>query len=279
MTFDQWQRAVQPKVAGTTNLHRHLPSNMSFFVSLSSLTGVAGHLSQANYSAGNTFQDALARHRAAEGLPATSIDLSAVEGVGYVEEQRGGDGGAARSRIEALGSTSVSVDVVLRLLEKVILQGGSKKKSPADSQVIVGLLPWSRLPPDATIRRDRRFGTLRLADPRSSAASAAAAASSAPREAMTPTALLVEALNATPEHQVQMFVEAVVARMVVIFNVRADEVDLDAPVAAHGVDSLVAVELRNWLATTGKIKVSIFEIIQSASLRELAKLLVERSKE
>jgi len=115
MTFDQWERAVLPKVVGTINLEKHLPSPLSFFILLSSLTGVAGHLSQANYSAGNTFQDAFARHRVASGQSAISIDLSAVSGVGYVAAANN-DG--AKTRIEALGSRSLPIEEILHLLEK-----------------------------------------------------------------------------------------------------------------------------------------------------------------
>ena len=53
---------------------------------LSSLAGIIGSISQANYAAGNTFQDALVHYRHAQGLPAQSIDLGLIRGLGYVEE-------------------------------------------------------------------------------------------------------------------------------------------------------------------------------------------------
>lgn len=71
--------------------------------------------------------------------------------------------------------------------------------------------------------------------------------------------------------------EALSARLAAIFNVPVESVDLDIAVAAHGVDSLVAIELRNWFASAAKAKLSIFDILQSASLRELAELVVGRS--
>ncbi|CAN8104204.1 unnamed protein product [Discula destructiva] len=70
---------------------------MDFFLMLSSISGVLGLVSQANYGAGNTFQDALARHRTAEGLPAVAIDLPAVSQVGVVT---GSDDTSMRGRIE-----------------------------------------------------------------------------------------------------------------------------------------------------------------------------------
>lgn len=40
MTYDQWQHAVQPKVASTMNLHKHL-HDLDFFIMMSSTAGVS----------------------------------------------------------------------------------------------------------------------------------------------------------------------------------------------------------------------------------------------
>ncbi|KAL8387382.1 hypothetical protein RB595_009943 [Gaeumannomyces hyphopodioides] len=63
MTFEKWQAAFRPKAMGSWNLHRCLPNDMDFLILLSSASGVLGNQGQANYAAGNTFQDALAEHR------------------------------------------------------------------------------------------------------------------------------------------------------------------------------------------------------------------------
>lgn len=53
-------------------------------------------------------------------------------------------------------------------------------------------------------------------------------------------------------------------------------VDAALPVSAHGVDSMVASELRGWVLRHMGVNVSILEIIDSPSLNELGSLLISR---
>lgn len=60
MTFEDWKASVDPKVRGSWNLHTNLPKGMDFFILLSSLCGIVGKETTANYDAGNSCMDALA---------------------------------------------------------------------------------------------------------------------------------------------------------------------------------------------------------------------------
>ena len=86
MTYDDWKETITPKIQGSWNLHKVLPKDLDFFILLSSISGVIGNPGQANYAAGNTYQDGLAFYRRSQGLCATAIDLGVVKGVGHVEE-------------------------------------------------------------------------------------------------------------------------------------------------------------------------------------------------
>src|SRR5271169_5260152 len=86
MTAEGLSAALRPKVNGSWNLHTLLPKDMDFFVMLSSSAGIVGSRGQGNYSAGNTYQDALAHYRVSRNLPAATIDLGMILGVGYVAE-------------------------------------------------------------------------------------------------------------------------------------------------------------------------------------------------
>ncbi|KAK4148341.1 KR domain-containing protein, partial [Chaetomidium leptoderma] len=119
MTLTDHNTALAPKVQGSWNLHQYFasPDDLDFYIMLSSLIGVVGFASQCNYSAGGAFQDALARHRAEQGLPGVSLDLGIVKSVGYLAEDE------ATKTIEALqrhGFTALSDDDVLSAIGSAI---------------------------------------------------------------------------------------------------------------------------------------------------------------
>jgi NADPH:quinone reductase-like Zn-dependent oxidoreductase/NAD(P)-dependent dehydrogenase (short-subunit alcohol dehydrogenase family) len=78
MTYDKWIGATTCKIPGTWNLHSFLPQDMDFFIMLSSVVSVIGNTGQANYSAGNSYLDALAHFRANKGLAATALNIGLV---------------------------------------------------------------------------------------------------------------------------------------------------------------------------------------------------------
>lgn len=262
MSHQDFVTAIHPKVQGTWNLHRQFASSeLDFFVMLSSLTGVAGNSSQANYAAGGAFQDALARHRASKGLAAVSLDLGMVGSVGYVAETEG-----VVERLRRQGYSLVQQEDVLALIENAMRK--PVRPESRSAQVLIGIAsddgggdddasssPW---------KLDPRFKDLRQL-----VGAGGQAAAGVGGDGLNLADVLRDG-KAAWEDVVEAVCDSIVVKLARMFGTPPDEVEKSASMAQYGVDSLVAVELRNWFATVAQSEISIFDIIQSKSLVALA---------
>ncbi|WP_394838007.1 amino acid adenylation domain-containing protein [Pendulispora rubella] len=118
---ERFASVMAPKVAGAWNLHRATEGlNLDAFVLFSSLVGVFGASGQSTYGAANAFLDALAQHRRALGLPATSLAW------GYWGERStmtAGLGDADLARMERAGLGALSAAAGMQLLESALHAG------------------------------------------------------------------------------------------------------------------------------------------------------------
>ncbi|MEU5696844.1 beta-ketoacyl synthase N-terminal-like domain-containing protein [Actinosynnema sp. NPDC020468] len=119
MTPERLDRVLRPKVDAAWNLHE-LTENLEAFVLYSSLAGLLGTAGQANYAAGNTYLDALAAHRRANGLPATSLAW----GLWAQDSALTGDlGDVERKRVARLGLRPLPTDRAVALFDTAVSSG------------------------------------------------------------------------------------------------------------------------------------------------------------
>jgi NADPH:quinone reductase-like Zn-dependent oxidoreductase/acyl carrier protein len=129
--WDAFAATLGPKVDGTWHLHRHTQDlSLDFFVLYSSISALFGSPGQANHAAANAFLDAFAHYRRARGLPATSINWGAWRDVGVAVTHD------VATRIGAQGMGTISPAEGMEALER-LLDGGSV-------QAAVMPVDWSR---------------------------------------------------------------------------------------------------------------------------------------
>lgn len=262
MTAAQWSAAVDPKIAGTRNLHTvfSAETSLDFFIMLSSANGVVGAASQANYAASNTFLDAIARHRASLGLPAVVLDLGMANSVGIVAESA-----AVAERLIRGGHRPLEEAQVHDLIDWAIRD---PNRTARNAQVVTGLAGSTLGRVDAGWARERRFAGLRETTRLRPEAGARGKES-------TNLAEQIAAASSTEEAE-GVVEKAVMGKLADMFVIPESDIDPRQPLSKYGVDSLVAVELRNWLVPRVQCEMSIFELLGSSSLGQLAQKVVEK---
>ncbi|MFT2020406.1 type I polyketide synthase [Streptomyces sp. 796.1] len=118
LTAQRIAAVLRPKADAAWQLHRLTEDRpLAAFVLFSSWAGLIGSPGQANYAAANTFLDALAAHRTARGLPATSLAWGlwdAPEGMGGALTDRD------RNRWARAGVVPLTVEQGLALLDAAL---------------------------------------------------------------------------------------------------------------------------------------------------------------
>ncbi|MFE3828111.1 type I polyketide synthase, partial [Streptomyces sp. NPDC059092] len=230
MTPDRLRAVSAPKVTGTRNLHELTrDADLSAFVLFSSFTGVMGNAGQANYAAANAYLDAFARHRAAQGLVATSVAWGPWAGAGMAGQD------AAARRMRRLGLGDLAPEAALDVLHGLIGRAGAPATVVAD-------IDFSRLLPAlTTVRPDRLFAEIRRGNRDAGAEPTRPSASA--RDGLRGELAALPA----PERTARLAALVRAQAAAVLGHAVPEAVDTARAFRDQGFDSLGAVEFRNRL--------------------------------
>lgn len=266
MTVREFHETVSCKVEGTWNLHNvalEQKEPLDFFTMLSSISGVIGQKGQANYATANVFLDSFAAYRQNLALPASSIDLGVVEDVGYVAE---------RSELQASFDTDVWTPINESVLHKIlrfsILQQTSTINEAISPQLITGIaIPQKENSP---LLRDARFGGLCFGE----ASSNKLTASKDGSKEIQAFFMLVHA-GADSSALLAAAVE-IISRQFTNSLRLSEPIEPGKALASYGLDSLAAVEFRNWVRMELGAELSTLEIMGATSLFSLCEKIITK---
>ncbi|KAL9116075.1 MAG: hypothetical protein Q9227_000444 [Pyrenula ochraceoflavens] len=275
MTYSQWKTTLRSKVETSWNLHTLLPKDLDFFVMLSSLSGIVGTVGQSNYAAGNSYQDSLARYRTSMGQKAIAIDLGLMSEIGIVAENTEFQQKRTKNLISSM--TEVNEAEFLSLLD-IYCDPDLEVLSPDKSQILVGLgFPNNRTTQGSTavpeILTRRMFSAFSKPIPSTTTENK----TNNNTTSTDITARLFQTAT-TVEQKRGIAITALTKKLGRILSISAENIDMNKPLAEYGVDSLVAVELRNWIGKEFVTDISVFDIMGGMKIAGMAEFVAANTK-
>ncbi|GAA3732118.1 acyl transferase domain-containing protein/acyl carrier protein [Spinactinospora alkalitolerans] len=256
LTDEEFAAATRAKVRGGRALHRVLAgADLDFFVLYSSASAVIDSPLMAAYAAGNAFLDALAHDRRAAGLAATTVGWGFWEGAGMAHRV------AERQErtIMPQGVEGFGLREGLEVLERLVADGAVQTVvMPTDWQ------EWARAHPGPAARP--------VFDVVARRGTAEPAPVPAPREPAAPGAAVPEA-GPSRGGELRDYLQEQVAG---VLGVRADQVGFKRPLNRIGLDSLMAVELRNNIRRDLGVTVPVVKMVGSGTLADVASAIAEQ---
>lgn len=254
--------AVKPKFSGTWNLHNHLPKNMDFFLMLSSVSGVIGNATQSAYAAGNTFMDAFAAFRNGQGLPAVALDLGVITGVGYLSQNT-----ELLAAMERQGFQGTDERTLMALIQTAISH--PRRENAFEAQTVTGLGAWKEGQSLGNFDRALFSHFRRQYSSRDGNGSEEGSTADKLKDDLRACTTLEEAANVVCAG----LIDNIASRL----GTPAENINSSKALSDYSVDSLVAVEVRSWIAKEMGSTVPILELLASTSLLQLSEKIASRS--
>ncbi len=234
MSAERLAHALRPKAEGARLLHEHTQHEaLDYFVLFSSVAAILGTTGQGNYAAGNAFMDSLAQHRRASGLPALSINWGPWSQVGLAATQ------ANRGvRLESLGLAGISPEEGLAAFARVLY-------SPHAQAVIMPFdyAQWQQFHPAA-----REASLFKQMKPDFRATDSSESQNSRAQVRLRPQSFREQLLLAEAGRKRRALLETHLQEQIAnVLKLRPALVTFNKPFRSLGLDSLLALELRNRL--------------------------------
>ncbi|CAG8132428.1 unnamed protein product [Penicillium nalgiovense] len=264
MSLEDFTAVAHSKVEGAWNLHNTLMNSpLDFLLALSSVAGIIGNRGQAAYSAANAFLDGFIKYRKSLDLPGTSIDLAAVSDAGYLADI---DSQRRQEVMKNIGGQMINEWEVLALIGAALT---GDLDQPCSGQCITGLRLDSL--ENNFWAQDERFRVLYQA------AKDTLRSSSQHNGLSVPLHVTLSAASSKYE-ALRVCYEPLAAKLAQVLVLSLEDMDPSIPVVSSGLDSLVAIEIRNWIAREANANVQVLELLSGGSLMALAEVILNKSQ-
>ncbi|KAJ5100206.1 Male sterility NAD-binding [Penicillium angulare] len=251
-SWNDFEAVLAPKVAGTRNLDELFGEDeaLDFFIGLSSATSIVGNIGQSAYSAANHYMASLVRLRRERGLAGSVVVIGLLTGLGYIYR-------SDRKRNAAIEKS---------LLPQLVRQGETDLHDMLAKAIEWGR-PDSNLPTELITGVRRVFTETRHEDPRLSCyllPEGGQEEDISQKEADGNIKVEAQlAITEDPKEGLAILVKCFSQSLGSMLQLDPTQIDVDMPVADHGVDSLVSVRIREWFLKELGVDVPVLKLMST----------------
>ncbi|KAL2063467.1 hypothetical protein VTL71DRAFT_5272 [Oculimacula yallundae] len=253
-TYEDWDIVTVPRVKGAWNLHELMPKNLDFMVLLSSFNGRVGNMGQAVYAGTCVFYDEFARMRNTQGQHTVSIALPVVLDVGW----------AVKNNLSDILKEPFALNITMADIRCMVRSAIAGPESPFHTD---GVKTAFRLRVDGvpTSMKGGQWDHFHFIQAKEHLQEEKLMRQKAGTGTTSSTASWTAA-----EDPLTGLIEALITKVSGMTMISRDEVLADLPLVEYSLDSLVSVELRNWIRRETNVELALGVITRSKSLRDLA---------
>ncbi|NKB76041.1 MAG: SDR family NAD(P)-dependent oxidoreductase [Gammaproteobacteria bacterium] len=255
--WENFSSVFGPKVHGSWYLHEMSQAlELDFFVLFSSVASLLSPPYQANHSAANAFLDTLAHFRQSRGLPATTINWGIWSEVGSAAEKQ------SDRQMQRFGVGSFPPEAGIKVFDQVI------RSLP--HQIAVMPMVWDRyFDVFPTLTRLGFYSDILLASEKSQSTDEIIIDSTELEE------LAAQIATANQEDCFPLYIEYLRSLFAAVLKMEAGEIDTGKALQNMGLDSLMAVELRNRITKDLNRDVPMVRLMEGATVLSLAEFCMD----
>ncbi|KUI60431.1 Lovastatin diketide synthase LovF [Cytospora mali] len=268
MTYEDFLLATRVKVAGTLALEKTFASpHLAFFLMLSSAVNVLGASGQANYNAGNSVQDAVSWARKGGHCRYMSLSPGWIEDAAFTVDDESRLNGLRRA-----GLRPISHDELSRYLDYA-LGAGEGYDRPAQAVIGFDTISLANATTHNGTVRSPMFCHVRASH------SSPAVAGTTPSSADEVMSFAQAMAGGDSDFAKDFVATSVASRLERLISIEINRIDpRKTSILDLGVDSLISIELRNWIMREFDAPLQSSEILVDQTIYSLAEKIVFRSK-
>ncbi|KAI5364416.1 putative secondary metabolism biosynthetic enzyme [Alternaria postmessia] len=260
MTVGALSKVFEPKVEGSKVLDEIFHElNLDFFILFSSLTSILGNGGQSNYHAANLFMTSMCAQRRARGLAASVMHIGMVADIGYVaRSDRHIENHLRKLQYHPMSET----DMHYLFAEAVM---SSRADHPGNWNIVSGIetfvdAPGVKLRPphyhNPRFAHYVREENARKEDLRTD------------KTEKSVKELLEDAIS--EEDVTTVFQQAFLIKLERLTQLESHRIDANKSLLNLGVDSLSAVEIRNWFLQTVGVDIPVLKLLRGDTVSEIS---------